>query len=135
MDNLMGKTFSIPAGVPQGSPVSPILFLLFIQPMFHLGTLQRRRARSGYADDIALLCAGNSLDENTTVLQEDFKLLHTWASGEGLTFDMAKTELAHFSRRKSQHNPPITLDMGSGTHSIEASPIDGAVRYLGIWLD
>ena len=136
MDGLTGEPFSIPAGVPQGSPVSPILFMLFIQPLFFLGTLQRRRARSGYADDIALLCAGTSLEDNIAALQEDFKLLNSWADSEGLTFDLAKTELAHFSRRKGcNNNPPISLDIESETHSIDATPLRDSIRYLGVWLD
>jgi ribonuclease HI len=135
MDGMLGDLFSIPAGVPQGSPVSPILFMLFIQPMFFLGSLQRKRARSGYADDIALLCAGASLEENITTLQEDFKLLHTWADCEGLTFDIAKSELAHFSRRKNSSNPSIRLETGHQIHLLAATPRDRSIRYLGIWLD
>jgi hypothetical protein len=135
MDSLLGDSFSIPAGLPQGSPVSPILFTLFIQPMFFLGTLQRKRARMGYADDIALLSAGTSLENNILVLQEDFKLLNSWAAGEGLTFDTVKSELAHFTRRRCSNNPPIELDTGAGTHLIDAVPLGGAMCYLGIWLD
>ncbi|KAL1954487.1 hypothetical protein VTO42DRAFT_1129 [Malbranchea cinnamomea] len=75
MDSLIGDSFSIPARLPLSSPVSPILFMLFIQPMFFLGTLVRKQ-----------------------VLQEDFKLLNSWAADEGLIFDIGKSELAHFTR-------------------------------------
>ncbi|KAM4055517.1 reverse transcriptase (RNA-dependent DNA polymerase) [Hirsutella rhossiliensis] len=49
-------------GLPQGSPVSPILFLLYTEPIYRLGHSQ---GRFGYADDTAILCVGNSLDETT----------------------------------------------------------------------
>ncbi|KAL1952476.1 hypothetical protein VTO42DRAFT_5284 [Malbranchea cinnamomea] len=135
MDGLLGDSFSIPAGLPQGSPVSPILFTLFIQPMFFLGTLVRKRARMGYADDIALLSAGTSLEDNVQILQEDFKLLNSWAADEGLTFDTGKSELAYFTHRRCNNNPAIELDTGAEAHSINAALLDSAVHYLGIWLD
>ncbi|KJZ70687.1 hypothetical protein HIM_09911 [Hirsutella minnesotensis 3608] len=47
-------------GLPQGSPVSPMLFLLYTGPIYRLGNAQ---GRFGYADDTAILCVGNNLDE------------------------------------------------------------------------
>ncbi|POS83027.1 hypothetical protein EPUL_003304 [Erysiphe pulchra] len=45
------KTESLPilCGLPQGSPVSPILFLLYVEPLLRLS-----RGRFGYADDAAI---------------------------------------------------------------------------------
>ncbi|KAH7471445.1 hypothetical protein FOMA001_g13039 [Fusarium oxysporum f. sp. matthiolae] len=39
-------------GLPQGSPVTPILFLLYTEPIYRLGNPQ---GRFGYADDTAIL--------------------------------------------------------------------------------
>ncbi|KAI9146760.1 putative RNA-directed DNA polymerase from transposon BS [Paramyrothecium foliicola] len=46
-------------GLPQGSPVSPILFLLYTEPIYRLGN---PKGRFGYADDTAILCVGDSLE-------------------------------------------------------------------------
>ena len=52
LDGETGATVQIQSGLPQGSPTSPILFMLFMQPLFSLGSRERKRARF---DDISLL--------------------------------------------------------------------------------
>lgn len=135
LDGYTGEHFSIDAGVPQGSPASPILFMLYLQPLFHLGNPSRKSMRFRYADDIAIICTSKSLDSNIRVLENGFELLNNWANEQGLAFETNKTELMHFSRRKHGQNPPITLRAGETAQTIEATNTEGAVRYLGIWLD
>ena len=48
-------------GLPQGSPVLPILFMLFFSPLFKLKAL---RKGSGYADDVAVTESSLSLVVN-----------------------------------------------------------------------
>ncbi|RYC77063.1 hypothetical protein BFJ63_vAg20063, partial [Fusarium oxysporum f. sp. narcissi] len=51
-------------GLPQGSPVSPILFLLYTEPIYRLGNPQ---GRFGYADDTAILSIGDTVDETSAM--------------------------------------------------------------------
>ena len=71
-------TFNVPSGPPQGSPVSPILFLLFIQ--YSYWDVETGRGHVlGYADDVALLATSSSLEENNESLAKDFQEVTEWA--------------------------------------------------------
>lgn len=129
------KTFNIPAGLPQGSPISPILFMLFIEPIFKQGSIRSRRGRFGYADDICQLVASPSMEENCTVLQHCTEELRHWGTREGLTFDFNKTELQHFTRGSKHPNPTCSIHTPQGIHTVNPPPAGGATRWLGIWFD
>ena len=41
IDGEIGEPISISCGLPQGSPISPILFMLYISPLFRLESLKK----------------------------------------------------------------------------------------------
>ncbi|KJZ71584.1 hypothetical protein HIM_09053 [Hirsutella minnesotensis 3608] len=120
-------TTPLPCGLPQGSPVSPILFLLYTEPIYRLGNPD---GRFGYADDTAILCAGQSLEETSRTASEYLQELVNWgaAAANGISFDPEKTEVMHFSLRRRQAKPPIRHG------DVEKQP-ETAMRWLGLWLD
>lgn len=117
-------TSPLQCGLPQGSPVSPILFLIYIEPIYRLGN---PKDRFGYADDTAILRIGESLNETAEAASEDMQELLTWGTANGVSLDPDKTEVMHFSRRGNTTCPPVRHDTGKipGT----------SIRWLGIWLD
>ena len=68
LDGETGPETAIQCGLLQGSPISPILFMLYIAPLFWLRTLAKR---FGYANDIALLAVSLDLQENCKSLRVD----------------------------------------------------------------
>jgi hypothetical protein len=90
-----GSIVQTESKLSQGSPTSPILFMLFMRPLFTLGSKERKRARFGYADDISLLAASDSLESNRETLERDSSEIVEWA---GLTLNAKKSELIHFIR-------------------------------------
>lgn len=113
-------------GLPQGSPVSPILFMLYIQPILRLGN---PRHIYSYADDIAFLRTRKTLSETTSKLTKDLELVTVWGQNNAITFDHGKSELQHFTQAvKPKEYPEITL----GDQRISPNQV---TRCLGMWLD
>ncbi|RKL06834.1 hypothetical protein BFJ70_g16980 [Fusarium oxysporum] len=116
---------SLQCGLPQGSPVSPILFLLYTEPIYRLGNPQ---GRFGYADDTATLSVGDTVDETTAMASSSVDEMVRWGAANGVSFDPKKTEVMHFSRSKLRTAPVVHHG------GVEKHP-ESALRWLGIWLD
>ncbi|KHJ30301.1 hypothetical protein EV44_g3340 [Erysiphe necator] len=94
-------------GLPQGSPVLPILFMLYIEPILRVG---KQRGNFIYADDIAILRTGRSLTECTEKITHNLERLLPWGQENALSFDPEKTELQHFTQApRPKEYPGITF--------------------------
>ncbi|KAI0992648.1 hypothetical protein K3495_g15537, partial [Podosphaera aphanis] len=79
LDGSVGPETKVHCGLPQGSPVSPILFMLYLSPLFFLGSAKNK---FGYADDVALLRTSSTLQENAALLSRDLQEAIDWGQAE-----------------------------------------------------
>ena len=91
-DNQLEEFSRIITGIPQGSPISPILFLIYIRDLFKSNTVEFL----SYMDDIALIAFSKSFKQNIKILEREVKKLVTLGNESSIQFDIDKTELIHF---------------------------------------
>ena len=115
-------------GIPQGSPISPILFLIYIRDLFP--KIGPSISTWSYINNIALVTASTSLRKNTQALEKEVNRLYSLGKDLAIEFDLAKTELIHFYKGKEASTRSLELLENQGT--IEPKEL---VRWLGIWYD
>ena len=135
LDGIADAPAGLAGSLPQGSPVSPILFQLFMEPLFSTHTVGAQ-SRVGYADDGRLTAVGPGPEQNCTVLERELQDVATWCQGNGISLDYAKTDLIHFTRKRRSTNPGLTLPAtASPLREIAGTPDDGTLRWLGVLFD
>jgi len=119
---------TVRCGTPQGSPLSPVLYTLYLAELLNQDTARR----FGYADDINIFRTSHSLDENVGKLAQDLRDIYAWGDTNKIAFAPEKVELLHLTRQKGDYAPACTVD---DQLTIQPTPKDGALRWLGVWFD
>lgn len=91
--NVLSDPNLIQTGVPQGSILGPLLFIVFINDM---ALVTRNCNMLIYADDTVLFCSSKDSDEISKVLEENMELIDTWLSENILFLNKKKTECMLF---------------------------------------
>ncbi|KAL9572236.1 hypothetical protein ACKAV7_003619 [Fusarium commune] len=100
----ISETRSLPqAGLPQGSPLSPILFLFFNadlvqQPIDCYG------GAIAFVDDFTAWVTGPTAEGNRDGIKKIIKKALDWEKRSGATFETDKTAIIHFTRKAYKLN-------------------------------
>ena len=124
-NNYLSPLAPISIGVPQGSPISPILFLILVSEL-----VQEEAFQISYIDDFSLSTSSNNPQKNITTLNLAVERLTYLAKELEVTFDTSKTELIHFSTIKKKEK----LDYSISIENQVFNPKD-QVKQLGLILD
>ena len=117
-------------GVPQGSIIGPLLFLIYINDLPNC--LQSASAKM-FADDTNITCSADNLADLESIVNSELSNLTTWLKANKLSLNIAKTEFMTIgSRQKLQAEGDKVIQA-----SLESKPIRRVdhTKSLGLIID
>lgn len=116
-------SFTSTSGVPQGSNLGPILFIIFVNDVTEV---IKHSAVLMYADDLKIFKVIKT-KHDAELLQMDIKSFKRWSEENGLKLNESKCSCITFSKKN-----PFVIDYKIGDQFLSRK---NEVKDLGIWFD
>ena len=124
--NTQSDTKSITHGVPQGSILGPILFIIDINDF---SKASEKMFSILYADDTSVFIEGYEYDKFIEIMNNEMKQVDIWLQANGLVINQEKTHYMVFRRARIKTN--------SNEISIRDNTIPrvSSTKFLGLIID
>ena len=123
----LSRKLLITHGVPQGSVLGPLLFIIFINDL-HNSVVHS--VTHHFADDTNLLYADSSLKKINKYINHDLKLINDWLRANKIALNANKTEIVLFKSKYRKINKHLNFRISG-----QKIKPKHQVKYLGVILD
>lgn len=125
----------VTSGVPQGSTLGPLLFLIYVNDLLKLKVKGRIFS---FADDTSILFSAKTKTELIHKINSDLKLITAWFSEHKLHLNLDKTNIISFGFQKLNIQQSIKLHLNP--HCVDQCNCPSLnqvseIKYLGVILD
>ena len=133
VDGTWSEIVSLEAGTPQGSCLSPILYLIFVNDITDILNLEKLSA-SQFADDLGIWTTESDVKTATYIIQEAVQALEQWCRKWYVSMHPAKSKLILFTKC-FRHKTEVEQNGLSITLFNEKVPVVNEAIFLGVTFD
>ena len=123
VDGKKSERQQVKAGIPQGSRLGPLLFIIYINDI----TDSIESDILIFADDTSLLVSGKTTDDTARILNRDLGRINEWSVKWKVTFNADKSEEIIFFKSNLKSNIPLVLN-GEQVKRVDTH------KHLGLYL-
>ena len=117
-------------GVPQGSILGPLLFLIYINDMFKASKLV---SSIMFADDTNFFMSHKNIKQMFSVMNEELEKFNIWFKANKLSLNVDKTKFTLFYKGSQSENLPLKLPVLFMNDTVIERK--DSLRFLGVLID
>ena len=106
VDGQKSDTLDVKAGIPQGSRLGPLLFIIYINDI--VDNIESDILI--FADDTSMFATGSDPAETSAQLNRDLEKIALWAQRWKVIFNSSKSKDIIFSNKNLNNSPPLILN-------------------------
>ena len=125
INETVSKPKHVTCGIPQGSVLGPLLFIIYIND---LNSLSENLKIITFADDTSLFLSDMHYENLESVMNKELQSVKTWFDSNKLKLNIEKTCFQIFTKQKDKELPELKIDEVNIRHS-------HTVKFLGLLLD
>ena len=131
MGNTVSSQQTITCGIPQGSSLGPVLFLIYINDLPNCSNVLTFRI---FADDTNVFASARDLKALEKIVNSELKKVKIWCDVNRLSINFSKTNFMIIkSPKKKDDQVNINIESADGT--INVLQRKQKIKYLGVLLD